>query len=151
MKYKKQLFDLMFREIQTFLKLDFYTINFNFNKEDDDWYSATLDDDDYTHFSAKINISNDVWIMLDDAKNLDAIILLLIHEMCHIFTSKWSSIFLKERDYFKWFIWDHTLVDLHNKMVWAEEQMTNVIDKVLFEQFKQTKSYKDILKVSKLK
>jgi hypothetical protein len=36
MKYKKQLFDLIFKEIQTFLKLDFYTINFNFNKDDDD-------------------------------------------------------------------------------------------------------------------
>jgi len=151
MKYKKQLFDLIFKEVQTFLKLDFYTINFNFNKEDDDWYSAILEDCDYIHFSVKISISNDVRIMLDDKDNLDAIILLLIHEMCHIFTSMWSKIFINQRDYFQRFIWDHTLVDLHNQMLWYEEQMTNVIDKVLFEQFKKTKSYRDIKKVSKLK
>ena len=39
---------------------------------------------------------------------------------------------------------------IHNSMLRFEEQMTNILDKIIFDNFKKTKEYKEIIKLVKL-
>jgi hypothetical protein len=51
---KEKVFDLLFKNCKDYLKLNHWVINFNFNREEDDSYNASLSDCDLTHFIAKI-------------------------------------------------------------------------------------------------
>jgi hypothetical protein len=69
--------------------------------------------------------------------------------MCHIFTWQWHRYIWTQEEFLGRYIWWNVIIQLYNTMLWFEEQMTNILDKVIFEWFKQTKEYKEIIKLIK--
>jgi len=144
---KEEIFDLLFDNCKDYLKLNHWDINFNFDKTSK--YDASLEKCDLTHFTATISYTNEVWEKIN-TDYIDDIILLTLHEMLHIFTGTGSNYFKDNEDDFNLYIWRNNTTLYYNSMIAFEEQMTNIIDKVIFEWFKQTKQYKEIKKKIKL-
>lgn len=130
---------------QEVLWLHHWDISINGVREiEDDRMPAFVEHIDYTHYTCNIEFKND--IIFDDVieKSFDHIFWLFLHECCHIFTGAWSTYVLRERDNLclSLVIW----FKMYTAIVDREEQMTNILDKAIFNFVKETDRYKELNK-----
>lgn len=145
---KEDVFGEMFDEVRSFLNLWHYHISFNFNRETKDEYDASLKVHDITHYQAMISYWWQVWEQM--MSSFDGVILLTIHEMSHIFTSTGLEVLDNEEEDLAYAIWMSNFLEKRERFIIFAEQQTNVLDKVLFREFKKTKEYRELKKKYKL-
>jgi len=117
-----------------------------------DWYKnyretndvgATITSD-YRYLTAKIEFDNE--IIFKDDRDFEAVFELLTHEFCHIFTSFWDSYFKNNEDNLRLSFSQKEWALHHESILFMEEQLTNILDKVIMKGIKLTKEYKDFEK-----
>ena len=59
-KQKEKIFDLLFESCKDYLRLYNWQISFNFKREDEN-YSASLEDCDFSHLMATITYNKEMW------------------------------------------------------------------------------------------
>ena len=147
-KQKEKVFDLLFKNCKEYLRLNHWYFKFDFDNDNENC-SATLTTCDTTHFIASISYRNNMWQKLNK-KEIDSLILVTIHEMCHIFTWAWSCYIDDNEKIFLEDMWENKYVLIYNTIVWFEEGFFIILDRVIFDSFKKTKEYKEIIKLVKL-
>ena len=142
----KKIFNKMFSSCQEYLNLNIFNIWYNFNK-DSNTVMASIDID-LSHLSCVISYAPAVKNFINK-KEIDKLILLTIHEMCHIITGWWTCYLEYDKNIFLENMWDIQYSMIYNHILRNEEQMTNILDNVIFKGFKKTKEYKDIISLFK--
>ena len=126
------------------LGLWIWGISFNWHEELE--ARASIDEIDYTHFTATIDFRNDIVFDKELEQTFEEIFWLLLHEVCHIFTGSWNTYFRKEKYNLELNMWQSQHALIQNHIMFCEEQMTWILHTNLLLFFKQTKEYKELNK-----
>lgn len=99
-----------------------------------------LAETDYSRFSALIHFRKDYVEEVDN----EAIIDLVMHELCHIITTAPLIIFRDDK-WTKEQFWNLYYCEMINNMNFANEQMNTKLTTIMMREFKMTDSYKKLL------
>jgi len=106
-----------------------------------------LDRCSHSYFLAEVLFDNTLLYKQVDDYYINEILRILVHELCHIYTGAGSQYLLDDVN-------EHNLTnrmgrfelwDIKNKVIFVEEQMTNLLDDVIYRWLKIEKKFTDLV------
>jgi len=140
-----ELYILLVEDIKQYMNLYNWNIALRGTK-DFNWTAlATLIRCEYTYYNAEIEFNNQSLLYWNIEVDAEEITILFIHEVCHIFTWAWSNRLNESvnKNNMTNYIGTMQYSMIINDVINQEEMNTNILDKIIFKWFQETKSYKD--------
>lgn len=140
----------IFKYMQEYMNLTHWDISWEWFKKWELWEhtEGRLERLQYNYFLAEILFDNTLLFEKVDEFYLNELFRILVHELCHIYTGVWNAYF--KDDVNSWNlalnIWRANISEITNSLIFVEEQMTNLLDDVIYWAIKKEDKFKKLHK-----
>lgn len=135
----------IFSYIENHMNLRHWDIGWSWFRKWDLWEGipGRLEKCKHNYFQAEILFDNTLIYKDVDKECFDQILRVSVHELCHIYTGSWSSYLSDEtnKNNLQLNLWKNSIWDMFNQVIFIEEQMTNLLDDVIFNALKKESDF----------